>query len=312
MRLNLRPSQIRDRAAVAIAACFVVCFLAAAGDPPRSKSKIDIPALVELHNKARANEDLGPLTVNEKLVAAAKVQAKDMGDHEEMRHEGSDGSDAAKRAKDQGYRYQLVGENVAMGQRSSAEVMTAWMNSPHHKENILRPDHTEIGLACYTTADGVPYWCAVFAKPWPEIEPKRDAQAMLDALNAARAEAKSPPLKIDSTLEASAKAHADAIAEAGKFLDKDHDGKTPTERAQRNGYKASKIAQNDAMGQGDPVKVVKRWLDAEGDSREILLSAAYKDVGIGVASDKAGVPYWCVIVGQSREKSTASAKSGGR
>lgn len=308
-RMFLGGFTTRARIGMAGCACLAILLMGAADDPPRprSKSRIDIPALVDLHNKARTKEMLGTLTVNEKLVAAAKVQAKDMADHEEMKHEGSDGSDAAKRVKDQGYKFMMVGENVAMGQRSSSEVFTAWMNSPHHKDNILKPEFTEIGLACYTTAEGIPYWCAVFGKPWPTVEPAKDSKALLDAINAARVEAKVAPLKIDPKLEDSATTHAKAMAEAGKFLEKDPDGKTPTERAQRAGYAAQKIAQNDAFGQPDPAKVVKRWLDAKDESREVLLGASYKDIGIGLAADKEGIPYWCMIVGQAKDPAKSRA-----
>src|SRR5690242_12010288 len=101
-----------------LAALIVVSLagLAPAGDPPRKPkaSKIDLSALLELHNKARAEADLGPLKRNDKLDEAARVHARDMADHDKMTHEGSDGSDAAQRVKRQGYHYQEVGENVAM------------------------------------------------------------------------------------------------------------------------------------------------------------------------------------------------------
>ena len=90
------------------------------------------------------------------------------------------------------------------------------------------------------------------------------------------------------------------MAKAGNFLRKDPDGKTATERAQREGYAAKKIAQNDAIGQGDPAKVVSRWMEAKDGSREILLDSGYSDAGIGVASDEQGIPYWCLILAQPR------------
>ena len=38
-----------------------------------------------------------------------------------------------------------IGENIACGQRSPAEVVDGWMNSPGHRANILKPDFTHIG-----------------------------------------------------------------------------------------------------------------------------------------------------------------------
>lgn len=275
---------------------------APADDPPvrrRTKVKIDLPALLELHNKARADAKLGPLVFNDKLNAAAKGHAKDMADHHKMTHEGSDGSDASARVKRQGYGYQLVGENVAEGQSTAREVMRDWMNSPHHKENILRPEFTEVGMACVVDDDGMPYWCVDFGKPWPKIDPVKGAAAMLEALNAARDEQKKPPLETNDTLQDAAEKHARAMAEAGKFLTKDPDGEAPTARAQKAGYAAKTIAQNDAIGHVEAARAVKSWLDSEG-SRKVLMGD-FRDIGIGVGTDKEGVPYWCVIVGQPRK-----------
>ncbi|MNO04115.1 Cysteine-rich secretory protein family protein [compost metagenome] len=48
-----------------------------------------------------------------------------------------------------GIHYTYAGENIAKGQKDPAEVMAAWMNSPGHKQNILSPNYTKIGVAYY-------------------------------------------------------------------------------------------------------------------------------------------------------------------
>ena len=290
--------RVPSRLATASLACLAVLF-ATAAHPPQKRGKIDLPELLKLHNKARAEAKLGPLTTNDKLVAAAKVQAKDMADHDKMAHEGSDGSTPDKRVKAQGYHFQIVGENVAMGQKTAAEVMQSWMESPHHKENILRPEFTEIGLACYVDPNGVAWWCADFGKPWPTIEPAKDAPALLRALNDARAEEKDkslPPFKSNARLTAAAQKQAQATADAGKFVE----GPGPPSSAP--GLKVTRpigISQSDAIGLADPAKVVKSWLDRE-DSRKVILGTYYEDVGVGVATDKEGVPYWSVMFGKPK------------
>lgn len=286
---------------------FAVLLVAASG-PAQKKPKIDLPGLLDLHNKARAEAKLGKLTTNDKLTAAARVQAKDMADHDKMAHEGSDGSMPDARVKAQGYPYQVVGENVAMGQKTAAEVFRCWMESPHHKENILQPEFTEIGLACYVTADGVAWWCADFGKPWPTIEPAREAATMLRTLNEARAEEKDlAPFKPNAKLAAAAQKHAQETADAGKFIDREANAKTPTQRAQAEGYAAIGVSLSDAIGHADAAKAVKSWLGAEG-SRKVILGKYYEDVGIGVATDKAGIPYWSVMFG--KPKATASRGGG--
>jgi uncharacterized protein YkwD len=42
-----------------------------------------------------------------------------------------------------------TGENLAMNIDSAAEVVEAWMNSPSHRENMLNPHFTEIGVGYF-------------------------------------------------------------------------------------------------------------------------------------------------------------------
>ncbi|MDR1914821.1 MAG: CAP domain-containing protein [Clostridiales bacterium] len=42
--------------------------------------------------------------------------------------------------------YVFWGENIAAGQPTPESVMDAWMDSPGHAENILRPDFSHIGV----------------------------------------------------------------------------------------------------------------------------------------------------------------------
>jgi uncharacterized protein YkwD len=51
-----------------------------------------------------------------------------------------------------------VGENIAAGQRSTGEVMQAWMASPVHRANV-RGQYSRIGVG-YSNG----FWCVVFAR----------------------------------------------------------------------------------------------------------------------------------------------------
>ena len=61
--------------------------------------------------------------------------------------------------KDFGVSYRSAGENIAMGQRTPSEVVTAWMNSPGHRANILNSSFTRIGVG-YVPAGN--YWTQMF------------------------------------------------------------------------------------------------------------------------------------------------------
>ncbi|GAA3328549.1 hypothetical protein GCM10020331_072940 [Ectobacillus funiculus] len=58
-----------------------------------------------------------------------------------------------------GISYSYAGENIAKGQRSADEVVTAWMNSPGHRANILNGNYTHIGIGHTSSQD---YWTQMF------------------------------------------------------------------------------------------------------------------------------------------------------
>lgn len=119
-----------------------------AGTPPAPIDLHPIEArIVERTNAQRARYGLSPLSVDPQLVSSARRHAAWMTNSHSLTHTS-----------------QPVGENIAMGQNSSAEVITAWMNSSGHRANILNPGYTRIGVACYTTPGGTIYWCQQFLR----------------------------------------------------------------------------------------------------------------------------------------------------
>ncbi|WP_197064926.1 CAP domain-containing protein [Leptolyngbya sp. KIOST-1] len=120
--------------------------------------------LLRLVNVERRRVNAAPLVLNEKLTAAAQRHAQDMATSRRMSHTGSDGSTMRSRIDATQYRWSTIGENVAMGQPTPAAVMRAWMNSPGHRQNILNPAFTELGVG-QATGGGRIYWAQVFARP---------------------------------------------------------------------------------------------------------------------------------------------------
>ncbi len=108
--------------------------------------------LVDLTNTDRAAYNLGTLTVNEKLVAAAQAKANDMANKSYFAHTSPEGLDSWHWFKEAGYDFQSAGENLAVDFSDSADVERAWMNSPSHRDNILNGKYTEVGIA---TAIGI-------------------------------------------------------------------------------------------------------------------------------------------------------------
>ncbi|NNF37890.1 MAG: CAP domain-containing protein [Gemmatimonadetes bacterium] len=104
-------------------------------------------AAFEAINRLRSDRGLGALRPNTQLAAAAQGHARDLAEHGMRGHRGSDGSMPVERATRAGYRWTLVGENVAGGYSSPASVIGGWMASPPHRENLLQPGFREAGIA---------------------------------------------------------------------------------------------------------------------------------------------------------------------
>lgn len=103
--------------------------------------------LVDLANGDRASNQLDALTINPVLVAAAQAKANDMATYGYFAHISPQGVDPWHWFEQAGYKFTYAGENLAVDFSDSAEVNQAWMNSPTHRENILNPKYTEIGIA---------------------------------------------------------------------------------------------------------------------------------------------------------------------
>jgi len=123
-------------------------------------------AVVELTNALRAEHGLAPLAVDMALSQAAESHSRDMADNEVFGHRGSDGEGVGARVRAAGYDWAAVGENIAAGQDTPAEVVNAWFASPGHRANILSDDFTAIGVGFVADTDGDgygEYWTQVFA-----------------------------------------------------------------------------------------------------------------------------------------------------
>lgn len=108
--------------------------------------------LVDLTNTDRAAYNVGTLTVNDKLTAAAQAKANDMATKSYFAHTSPEGLDSWYWFRGANYDFQSAGENLAVDFSDSADVERAWMNSPSHRDNILNGKYTEVGIA---TAAGV-------------------------------------------------------------------------------------------------------------------------------------------------------------
>ena len=119
-------------------------------------SNISPERVVELTNQKRAENGLGPVTLNSKLSEAAQRKAGDMFAFNYWAHISPSGRSPWSFFQEVGYRYLYAGENLARDFMNSESVVEAWMNSPSHRDNVLNPNYKEIGLSVVNgTLNGV-------------------------------------------------------------------------------------------------------------------------------------------------------------
>ncbi len=134
-------------------------------------------------NKNRAKENLPSLARNSLLDAAAILKMNDMFKRGYFKHISPDGKGIVDLAKSVGYQFVSVGENLALGNFGGDEALVdAWMASPGHRENIMKPNFQEIGIAVgQGMFNGKKTWIAVqeFGRPvsaCPDLDESLPAQ----------------------------------------------------------------------------------------------------------------------------------------
>ena len=97
------------------------------------------------------------------------MHSMDMAKHDMLSHTGSDGSGVGERVEKIGYKWQSVGENISAGRETSVQVVLGWLESPAHCANMMNPDFTEIGAACFRNKSSKyrTYWTLVLASSEP-------------------------------------------------------------------------------------------------------------------------------------------------
>jgi len=102
--------------------------------------------VIRLTNVQRAANGLNALSENSTLDAAALAKGNDMLAKGYWAHFAPDGTSPWSFFLKFGYKYKYAGENLARDFQDAPSAVNAWMNSPSHKENILNPNYSEIGI----------------------------------------------------------------------------------------------------------------------------------------------------------------------
>ncbi|MGG1661060.1 CAP domain-containing protein [Brevibacillus sp. NRS-1366] len=102
--------------------------------------------VADLVNQERAKAGLKPVQMDAALSKVALAKAADMSNNNYFDHTSPTYGSPFDMMKQFGISFMTAGENIAMGQRSPEEVMNQWMNSEGHRQNIMNPAFTKIGV----------------------------------------------------------------------------------------------------------------------------------------------------------------------
>ncbi|OHB83481.1 MAG: hypothetical protein A2V98_05165 [Planctomycetes bacterium RBG_16_64_12] len=134
-----------------VAICAAALLAADTTNEAPKKAEIELISIernVILHTNAeRKRHRLPPLEVDPDLVKSARSHCSWMTRRRTLQHTG-----------------RAVAENIAMGQRSSKDVVEDWMGSSGHRANILNRSYRRIGVAAYRTESGTIFWCQQFLR----------------------------------------------------------------------------------------------------------------------------------------------------
>lgn len=119
---------------------------------PHNCKDIEYQAYLAI-NKTRKKNNLKELKWDENLYTSVKIRSKEIS--KSFSHTRPNGSSCFTISK------QLHGENIAKGYTSVNRVIDGWMNSPGHRENILRKEFKRTAIGYYKDSSGT-YWCQGF------------------------------------------------------------------------------------------------------------------------------------------------------
>jgi uncharacterized protein YkwD len=157
--------------------------------------------LLDLLNAERKARRLSQLSWEPTLARLARDHAADMARAGKASHHSTgDGADFAERLRRTDLAVRALAENVAVD-RDVASAHRSLMASPGHRENILNPDLTAVGIGIVAAGEAASVYVAEdFAAPLPIMSGEKAAARLRDALAAARSAGGTSPLEEDASL----------------------------------------------------------------------------------------------------------------
>lgn len=111
--------------------------------------------VLEIVNAERAKENIAPLTMDESLLDSAMLRsAESLFYYSHTRPDGTICFTVNSKAR---------AENIALNQKTPEKAMVSWMASEGHRNNIMNPEYTTIGIGCFLQENRY-MWVQLFGK----------------------------------------------------------------------------------------------------------------------------------------------------
>ncbi len=140
-------------------------------------------AMLCLVNQERRRFHLPAMLENSRLDRSAQGHSDDMVRRGYFAHNSPNGATPFQRMSAAGYRGSFLGENIATGYATPADVMQAWMSDVGHCQNILRPQFRDIGIGVNprgigSVGSGPATWTQDFGLPAGAQPPSTNTRPM--------------------------------------------------------------------------------------------------------------------------------------
>jgi uncharacterized protein YkwD len=139
--------------------------LAAKGESGRSVERLDYEhRLFLLMNQTRQKRGMRLLIPSRVLGEVARAHSLRMSAENFFSHINPQGLGPKERLGRAGYVWKAFGENIGCGQDTPEKILDTWMKSPSHRETLLDPVYSEVGIGLVRGGECRIYWTALFAR----------------------------------------------------------------------------------------------------------------------------------------------------
>jgi len=260
------------------------------GPPPPTPDEVR-HQLLELINGERAAAGVGPLHLREPLNRVAQQNAEEARDNQGAMYDEKSIPRIQGRLRQAGYEAHGWHQAFVAG-KENPDALVAWIKreNPDAYKSLTAPDYHEMGIGI-SDLQGTPLYdfflawreSESFARQTASLSDLNQARAdMLARVNAERARAGRPPLKLDPRLNEAAQKHAEDMLLRSYYNHFSPEGTTPQDRVRKSGYAPHIVAENIARGPFAVDEAMDNWMLSR-EHRGNILHPAFRDLGVGIA-----------------------------